>query len=170
MLVLALLPLPSLSIAEPQAQEYAVKAAYLYNFAKFVEWPSQAFATARSPLTLCLIGENPFGGALQTLASKTVRERRLTIRDLRDPEAAANCQMVFISASEQETLDYTLARFADKPVLTVSDIRGFAAAGGMIGLVNMGQRIHFEVNIPAVRQADLAISSHLLKLARVIDD
>lgn len=163
-----LLPFPS--HAEPQAQEYVVKAAYLYNFAKFVDWPSQVFATANSPLTLCLVGENPFDGALNALAGKSVRERRLMIRDLQHSNSADDCHMVFISASEQEKLDYALAEFAHKPVLTVSDIRGFADAGGMIGLVKMGQRVRFEVNIPALRQADLAVSSHLLKLARIIDE
>lgn len=169
---LAFMLLTSLSHADQPAQEYAVKAAYLYNFAKFVQWPSDTFTDQNSPMTLCVIGENPFNQALDAIVGKKVRSHRITVRTLpfRQVVAKNNCNIFFISQSEKEHVDDLLAAVSYTPVLTVSDIRGFADAGGMIGLVNIGQRIRFEINVLAVRQANLEISSQLLKLARIVDN
>lgn len=171
-LVLGCLLLSSPSRADQPAEEYAVKAAYLYNFAKFVEWPADVFASKNSPITLCIVGSHPFGQALDTIIDKTIRDRRLKVRNLSHNRAVAhhNCHILYINDSEKEHVEELLAATAYSPVLTISDIRGFADAGGMIGLVKIGQRIRFEINVLAVRQANLDISSQLLKLARIIDN
>ncbi len=149
-----------------------MKAAYIYNFAKFVQWPSNAFTRENSPMTLCIAGENPFGQALDAIVGKKIRDHRLTVRKLPHHQAVAdkNCNILFISKSEKERVYDLLAAMSYTPILTISDIRGFADVGGMIGFVRVGQRIRFEINVLAVRQADLDISSQLLKLARIIDN
>ncbi len=171
-IVLGLILLTPFSHADQPAEEYAVKAAYLYNFAKFVQWPAETFTNKESPINLCIIGDNPFGQALDAILGKTIRDRRLTVRELPYHQALADkdCNILFISQSEKENLDKLLATVSYTPVLTVSDIRGFADAGGMIGLIKIGQRIRFEINVLTVQQANLEISSQLLKLARIIDN
>jgi hypothetical protein len=170
--VLGCLLTSPLSRADQPAQEYAVKAAYLYNFAKFVQWPLDTFASENSPIRLCVIGDDPFSQALDVIVGKKVRNHPLTVHNLpfRQMVTKNNCNIFFISQSEKEHVEDLLAVVSYTPVLTVSDIRGFADAGGMIGLVNIGQRIRFEINVLAVRQANLEISSQLLKLARIIDN
>ena len=152
------------------AEEYAVKAAYLYNFAKFVEWPQQTFATPTSPIILCILGSDPFGDSLDKIAERTVGERPVAIRRLARVEESNGCHVLFLSRSESTRLQSILNELAPAPILTVSDIPGFADAGGMIGLVSVGQRIRFEINLRAATRAKLKISSQLLKLARVIGD
>jgi hypothetical protein len=152
------------------AEEYTVKAAYLYNFAKFVEWPQQTFATPTAPIILCILGRDPFGDSLDKIAEKTVGERPVAIRRLAQVEETNGCHVLFVSRSESTRLQSILNGLAPAPILTVSDIPGFADAGGMIGLINVGQRIRFEINLRAATRAQLKISSQLLKLARVIGD
>jgi hypothetical protein len=161
---------PEVACAEDKAEEYAVKAAYLFNFAKFVEWPPPALPTPQSPLTLCITGKDPFGDTLETVRDKSVRDRPLVIRRLSRLEEPTHCHLLFLSDSESTRLGQVLAKLKNGPILTVSDIPGFADAGGMIGLVNVGQRIRFEINLPTVQKANLKISSQLLKLAKIIGD
>jgi hypothetical protein len=149
--------------------EYAVKAAYLYNFAKFVEWPPEAFANADAPLSICIVGDNPFGDALAALSSKRVASHPVEVRALPATANLNPCQIVFISRSEQGRFKALLAKVARLPILTVSDIRDFAQAGGMIGLIEADQRIRFDINLAATRQANLKLSSQLLKLATIVE-
>jgi hypothetical protein len=158
----------SVGAALESVSEYAVKAAYLYNFAKFVEWPLQAFKTATSPLILCIVGKDPFGDALDAVVNKTVRERTLVVQRLPRVEKNTGCHILFLSNSESNHLAQVLRGLENAPVLTVSDIQGFAEAGGMIGLINVEQHIRFEINISSVQKANLKISSQLLKLAKII--
>lgn len=149
--------------------EYAVKAAYLYNFAKFVEWPPEAFAQADAPLLICIAGSNPFGGALDTLAGKLVDSHPVTVRYLPAASGLEQCHIVFIGRAEQGRSKALLAKLAQLPVLTVGDNSDFIEAGGMIGLIEAEQRIRFNINLTAARQANLKLSSQLLKLATVVD-
>jgi hypothetical protein len=152
------------------AEEYAVIAAYLYDFAKFVEWPQQTLAIPTAPIILCILGSDPFGDSLDKIAEKTVGEHPVAIRRLARVEETHGCHVLFLSSSESMRLQSILNGLAKVSILTVSDIPGFAEAGGMIGLVNVGQRIRFEINLRAATRAQLKISSQLLKLARVIGD
>ncbi|MER2514155.1 MAG: YfiR family protein [Nitrosomonas ureae] len=149
--------------------EYAIKAAYLYNFAKFVEWPTASFADAQAPLTICVAGNSPFGSALEAVAGKRVAAHPVEVRYLPTPTRIEQCHIAFLSRTEQPRLKPLLAQLAGRPVLTVSDISDFAQGGGMIGLVEAEQRIHFNINLDAARQADLKLSSQLLKLATIVD-
>lgn len=149
--------------------EYAVKAAYLYNFAKFVEWPSRAFASVGAPLLICIAGANPFGDALAALTDKRVGSRPVEVRHYPAATGLDSCHIVFISRVEQGRFKTVLAKLSRLPILTVSDIGDFAQAGGMIGLVEAEQRIRFDINLAATRQAGLNLSSQLLKLATIVD-
>lgn len=148
--------------------EYAVKAAYLYNFAKYAEWPPEAFASVEAPLVVCIAGENPFGGALATLRDKTVDTRPVEVRMVPVASGLESCHVVFIGRAEQGQLKVVLTKLAQRPILTVSDISGFARAGGMIGLVEAEQRIRFEINLEVARRTNLKLSSQLLKLAIIV--
>jgi len=153
------------SVQANNESEYRLKAAFLYNFAKFVEWPPEAFANEEAPLLICIAGANPFGDALDTLSGKTVASHPVEVRHIPTATGLEPCHVVFIGRAEQGRFQALLAKLNHLPILTVSDIDDFARAGGMIGLVEAEQRIRFAVNLTVARQADLKLSSQLLKLA-----
>jgi YfiR/HmsC-like len=153
---------------EMTAPEYHLKAVFLYNFAALTEWPSNTFSTADSPLTIGILGKDPFGSALQEVAKKPVNGRKIRILAFQDPVDVSGCQLLFISDSEKDRLPAVLARLSGQPILTVSDIDQFADNGGMIGLLKRKDRIRFEVNLDAARRARLTLSSRLLALGKVI--
>ncbi|MFO1371852.1 MAG: YfiR family protein [Candidatus Competibacteraceae bacterium] len=149
--------------------EYAIKAAYLYNFAKFVEWPAGVFTTTDTPLAICIAGDNPFGEALASLSGKTVESHPVEVRHIPAATGLDRCHIVFISRTEQGRFKAVLAKLNRLPILTVSDIGDFTQAGGMIGLVEADQRIRFNINLAATHRAGLNLSSQLLKLATIVD-
>ena len=149
--------------------EYAVKAAFLYNFAKFVEWPPEKFASADAPLVICIAGDNPFGPALGAIAGKRVENHPVEVRHLPTATGLDPCHIVFLGRAEQGRYKPMLARLARLPILTVSDINDFTQAGGMIGLVEADQRIRFNINLTEARRANLNLSSQLLKLANIVE-
>jgi hypothetical protein len=161
--------LATVGVADPgEAQEYAVKAAFLYNFAKFVEWPDEAKLAPTAPLSLCIVGPDPFGTALDTLQGKTVRGHPLEVEQLWDPTRPTPCHLAFISAAEYRPLDQVLALPALRSTLTVGDTPDFATQGGVIGLLMVDNKVRFEVNLRAARVKGLRISSQLLRLARTV--
>lgn len=147
--------------------EYQIKAALLYRFAQFTEWPAGALAEHRQ-LTLCVLGENPFGGLLDDIAGNTVHQRKLAVQRLADPQSLSQCHIAFVGAMRPDALSQTIKRSRQLNVLTVSDAKGFAAAGGMIQFVIVNDRVQFEINNAATDRAGLKLSSHLLKLARAL--
>lgn len=149
--------------------EYAVKAAYLYNFAKFVEWPPGAFASEEAPLLICIAGDNPFGTALASLSGKTVHAHPVEVRHIPMATHLDPCHIVYLSQAEQGRFKTILAKLMHLSILTVSDINDFAQVGGMIGLVEADQRVRFNINLTATRQANLKLSSQLLKLATIVE-
>jgi|1186.fasta_scaffold45440_2 hypothetical protein len=142
--------------------EAQVKAAYLYNFGKFVRWQAPAEADS---FDICVLGKDPFGPALtHTVAGERIQGTRIVARDLPSIAEASKCRILFISKSEESRMKPILAGAKGNP-LTVSDIPGFAEHGGMIGLVDIGGKIRFEVNLRAVNRAGITVSSELLKVA-----
>lgn len=154
-----------------QAQEHAteaqVKSAYLYNFGKFVRWRASAETES---FDICVLGRNPFGSALSnTVAGERIDGKNIVVRNVLGLEGISHCKILFISTSEEPRLKASFAASTRAGILTVSDIPGFAERGGMIGFVNAGGKIRFEVNVAAVSDAGLTVSSELLKVAvRVI--
>ncbi|OHE18607.1 MAG: hypothetical protein A2X96_01130 [Syntrophobacterales bacterium GWC2_56_13] len=170
LIVLALLaagPL-QLSATNSASREYTLKAVFLYNIALFVEWPEGAFTSEQSPLTICVLGNNPFGEALDSLSRQTVKNRKLAVRQINRVEEAAGCQILFVSATEKMRLDDILTAVRNWNVLTISDLDNFAYAGGIVQLITLEDKIRFEINLKSAQRAKLKISSKLLKLARDI--
>lgn len=146
--------------------EYQIKAAFLFNFAKFVEWPEAAFAEAKSPIVIGILGENPFRDDLeQTIRNKTVNDRPLVAKEFHSSGEATNCHILFISASEKARLPEILESLRNTTVLTVSETDGFTEAGGMINFFLEGKKNRFQINDTAAKNARLKISSKLLSLA-----
>jgi uncharacterized protein DUF4154 len=155
--------------AAPVDLEYRVKAAFVYNFVKFVDWPPRAFGGEDGPIVICVLGQDPFGDLLvQTVRDKTIHGRKLVVVRSSQIEAAKVSHVLFISASEDQRLEAILEGVGDAPVLTVGDDRNFARRGGAIRLMKEDQRVRFEVNLEATERAGLRISSKLLSLARTI--
>ena len=149
--------------------EYEVKAAYLYNFAKFVDWPPHSFANSGSPIVICVLGEDPFGGALrEAVHGKTVAGRRLAVREITALLGARGCHILFIGSGEWRRSHPALSNLSGSGLLTVGETAGFTASGGIIGLKLEGGRIRFQINLEAARQAPIQISSKLLSLAEIV--
>ena len=150
--------------------EYAVKAAFLYNFTKFVEWPPDALDEKDTLLQICVIGESPFGDELEnTLEGKKVDGKSVTIAYAQSVKEALSYDVVFIAQSEESNLDRILKKLTTEAILTVSDIDDFAERGGTIGFFVEDNRIRFEINVDAAEETGLQISSKLLRLARIVD-
>jgi hypothetical protein len=146
--------------------EYDVKSAYLYNFGKFVRWPANQPTT--DSFSICVLGEDPFGGALNTLSKETLDGKSVSAKRITQPEDAGSCRIIFISLSEEHHLKEILGALDKKPVLTVSEIQHFSRRGGMIQFVMEGNRVRFEVNLTAAEDAGLSLSSELLKVATAV--
>lgn len=143
--------------------EEAVKAAFVYNFTKFVEWPEAALPATGSALTLCVFGSRPLSGRLEGLQGKPTQGR--TIRVVVAPEARDQCQLVFIGQTDAHGLRAVLQPLSGRPVLTVGDHDDFIGLGGIIGLKLSAGRIRFDINLQAARASGLHINSQLLQLA-----
>ena len=150
-------------------QEYQVKAAFLYNFGKFVEWPQGSFRDAHSPFVICVLGEDPFGNALDAIKGKNIDGRKIVIKRMESIENTEDCHILFVSESESGKLSQIFRTVEQRNVLTVSDIRGFAKLGGTINLISADNRIGLEINISAAEKANLKISSKLLKLGNIVN-
>ncbi len=151
-----------------------VKAAYLYNFAKFVQWPEDRFADDKTPITIGVLGHDPFGSILdKTIKGKKVNGRRLVIKRFqarggKNTEALRRCHILYISPTERRHLADILWDLDGSDVLVVGEGTDFAPAGGMIGLVLEEQRIAFQVNREAVAKSRIKISAKLLRLAKIV--
>jgi hypothetical protein len=149
--------------------EYQVKAAFLLNFARFVEWPADAFGGDGSPFVIGVLGNDPFGYALdQTVKDKSVNGRRFAIRRLQTARDTKGCHILFISSSERGHLSQLLSSLNGSPFLTVGDMDRFTQMGGMIGMVLQENKVRFEINVGMTELARLKVSSKLLSLATVI--
>ncbi|HXM93135.1 MAG TPA: YfiR family protein [Candidatus Dormibacteraeota bacterium] len=151
--------------AQSNPTEYEVKAAYLYNFGRFVEWPAKVTA-ASEYFSICVLGEDPFGATFDaTIAGESINGKKVVVARITKPQDAASCRILFISSSEESRLKEILATLDKTSVLTVSDISQFTRRGGMIRFVTEANRVRFEVNLAIAQHAGLTLSSQLLKVA-----
>jgi len=150
--------------------EYKIKAALIYKLAKFVSWPDKVFADADQPLRICVLGKNPFDDALQAISSRTVAGRSLTVGDVSGGGDLQGCQLVFVADSEERQLGATIAGFSGQPILTVSDIEGFARRGGMVEIGRSGKRLEIRINPDAAQRAGVQIAAPLLGMANIVED
>lgn len=155
--------------AQNTLPEYQVKAAYLFNFLKFVEWPADAFADSLAPIVIGIVGDDPFGEVLpQVTVGKTVQGRDLVIHRYHDGENLRGCHILFIDASERKRLPQILAALRGSSVLTVADMDEFLDEGGMIQFLSEDNHVRFAINADATMRAKLKVSSKLLSLARTV--
>jgi hypothetical protein len=158
--LLALAVLPCLA-QSPRASETEIEAAYLYNFGKFVNWPAQP-----ETFEICVLGKDPFGQVLdETVSGESIGTKRVVVARITSTREAMRCQVLFISVQEEGHLKTILSAVKNAGVLTVSDIPRFVERGGMIEFVQQEARIRFEVNLDAVQESKLSLSSELLKVA-----
>ena len=142
--------------------EYKVKASYLYNFLKFVEWPVDAFAD--NTIFVCVFGADNFGTALRPINGEIVRGRTIAVRYFQDIKGLETCHVVFVSASERNRDPQVLQYLVGRPVLIVGESSGFVARGGIINLIQVADKIRFEINQQAAKRNRLKISAQLLQL------
>ena len=149
------------------SREYQLKAAFIYNFAKFVDWPARTLSSADSTLVVGVFGPDPFGSALEGLQSKTAKGRNIQVKRFSTLEAleAESAHILFINPSTEDELDEILQSLSDNSVLTVGEGRGFTEAGGIIAFVNRKTKVRFLINVDAGRRCGLQMSSQLLRLA-----
>lgn len=153
---------------DPAPSEYQVKAACIYNFTKFIEWPPEAFPPERSsPFVIGVIGDDPFNGELErAVQNKEVGGRKFVVRHFRNTDEAKSCQILFVSRSVRKSMTDILAAVSALPVLTVSETDRFVQAGGIINFVIEQNKVRFEINAAAAKKARLKVSSQLLNLDR----
>jgi hypothetical protein len=150
--------------------ESQIKAAFLYNFVKFFEWPADALGEEGHPFALCVLGESSISRDLQQFASnKSVDGHPLQVRMLQHLTQARDCRIVFVGAGE-DVADHSLARLAEERALTVGEIPGFCSHGGVVNFWTEGDHVRFEVNPKAADKAHVRASSKLLRLARIVDE
>lgn len=162
------------SAVRPQTEEsaeYQLKAAFLFNFAKFVQWPPNSFANPQSEFGICVLGDDPFGRSIDdVLRGKAIGEHPVMISRYKTLPEMTHCQMVFVSASEKKRLPEILAALKGTSTLAVGETDGFAASGGVIQFTLEEQRVRFIINLDAAERANLQISSKLLALAKLVRD
>lgn len=164
-----ILPLAATAQAQEEASptDYQVKALYLFNFGKFVDWPTNAFADAQAPLVIGIFGDDPFHGYLDQIVGRDkINGHPVEIRRISSLPDLKRCQILFIAASSERQEHEILDATKDLNMLTVGESKDFIRNGGMIQFIIEDRRVHFEINNEAARSAGLKISSKLLTLAR----
>ena len=168
-LALLLILVPRAGAQTAPASANQLKSVFLFNFTKYVGWPTEAFDDSSAPLAVCVLGTDPLGTVLdETLRGETVNARKLSSRRIARVDEVGGCQILFISDSEAHDLPAILMAVRGKPILTVGDMDQFAENGGMIHLRKVENKIRLEINEESAARAGLKLSSQLLKLARIV--
>ena len=153
----------------PALSEYQVKALFLFNFAKYVDWPPQAFATGTAPIVIGVVGTDNFGDSFkQVIAGKTVNGRAVVIKQVTDEPGYQACHILFVSVSEKGRIAEILSAVKDTAVLTVGETDQFLTQNGMINLRKKDNKIRLEINLGGAQRANLKLSSKLLGVADTV--
>jgi hypothetical protein len=154
-----------------EGAEYPLKLAFLYNFAKFVEWPSDSFRFSGAPLTICIVGHNPFSlGIEEELRSRPVGGHSVEFESLKPTDTLNECHIVFVPVTEKDQAARIVRSLRASGTLTVGESEGFAVRGGIINFTVEGGNVRFEINRLAADRAGLKISSKLLSLAKIVTE
>jgi hypothetical protein len=158
-------------VAGQQLSEYQVKAAFLFNFAKFVEWPAAAGRSAQAPLTLCIVGDDPFGKTIDELVrGQSVGGRPFAVRRIGQVPRDDSCQIVYFGGLERSRAEQNLEAIKNLPILTVGDNEEAGEVQAMISFVIESSKVRFNINLEAAERSGLKMSSRLLQLARTVHD
>jgi len=151
-------------------REHQLKAIFIYNFAKFVTWPDDAFADSQSPLIIGVLGEGPLVKALKSVEGKTAQNRKIVVMQFNTEKDIDICHVLYISSSQKDRINQLFNNgFSRRAILTVGSMKQFTQLGGVINFVKKKNKIKFEVSRKSAERVDLTISSQLLKLAIVTD-
>lgn len=157
------------SAQKAPSREYQIKAVFLYNFAQFVEWPAGAFPEAQAPLIIGVLGQDPFGGYLEEIVrGEKINEHPLLVQRYRDVSAAKNCHILFVNLTKADDLKQVFTSMKSQNTLLVGDASNFIQQGGMIRFFTENSKTRIQVNLETVKEAELVISSKLLRLADVV--
>jgi hypothetical protein len=152
--------------AADRSLEYRVKAAFLYKFASFVEWPAGTFANDTAPFNLCILGSDPFGGRIEeAVAGQSVGGHRVVLRKIDVAEPGSRCHAMFVSASGAQSAADALKAVSGTPTLTVTD-SALGSTAGIVHFVIVDDRVSFDIDNVAAARNRLVISSKLLAVAR----
>jgi hypothetical protein len=150
--------------------EYEVKAAFLYNFSKFIEWPDKASSYYSGSFNMCVFGEGPLANALESIQDETIGQKKLVMKHVNALQQAKNCHVLFIGSSEGENLEQIIRALKGMNILLVGDTEGYAQKGVLINFYIEQNKVRFEINVDAVKRSGLRISSKLLNLAKIVYD
>ena len=157
------------AVRAQEVSEYQVKAAYLYNFAKFVDWPAQVFGDSTEPFRMCVLNNRSFEATLQNMvAGKAIAGRPISVVGVQNGEQSRNCQILFISSSQDRLGRRIVEDLQGASILTVGESKGFVEDGGIINFVWQDDRVQFEVNHGAASHAGLRVSSRLVSIAKLV--
>lgn len=170
-LVVAVLPVGPACAQSAASPEYELKAAFLFNFAKYVQWPASSTTDASKPFVIGLVGGDPFGSLLDdAMRGQSVNGRPLVVKRFARIEDIVHCDILFVDSSQRGNLQPIFAALRRASVLTVSDMDQFAERGGMISLLTEQSRVRFAMNVEAIERAGLKPGSQLLRLARLVTE
>jgi len=155
-------------VAKTVSDEDRVKAAFVFNFVKFVDWPDTAFPDPGKPLRICVWRKKPETGILDSLHEKIAKQRPIEVRYTQDIARLGDCHVLYMTKDSRGTFKGVIPRIAGKSILTVSDIDEFAQNGGMIGLFKSENQIRFAINVKATQRSGLRMSSQLLKFGTIV--
>jgi hypothetical protein len=156
---------------EESVDEYKLKAAMLYNLTHFVEWPDSAYPDRQAPISLCILGQDPFAISLaSTIPKETDKGRTMVVRHLQSDQETRGCHILYISLSERRTTAHIFSALNGSCILTVGEMAQFAAHGGIIQFSMEDQHVRFDINLEAASRAGLKISSKLLALAQIVNN
>ncbi len=154
---------------QTESRTALVKVGYLHKFAKFVEWPTEAFTSEGAVFALCVLGKDSFVGALPSIQGKPIKGRKLKIKYFAQEAPGEGCHILFVSSSEADRVSQIITPLQLTPYLTVADIERCARSGGMINFITQGHKTRFAINLKVAQRAGLRIRSKLLKLATIVD-
>jgi hypothetical protein len=169
-LLLVILSMLQLQAQAPVKREYQIKAAFLFNFCQFVEWPADTFTSASAPFVIGVYGDNPFGHYLEeTVTGESVNGHPVAIRYFNSVDKLGDCQILFVSAHEKSEAEKVLSSLKGKSVLTIGDTPYFLGQNGMIRFFTKNNSIKFQINVDETKTAGLVLSSKLLRLAEIYE-
>lgn len=164
---LVICTLPVNIMAKPPLDEYVVKTAFIFNFAKYIKWPKTSFADSSSPLLICVTDPDPFGAVLDELNQKLISDHPVEINRLTTPHAQG-CHIVFSATENIHEMSTLFSSTKGQPILTIGDAIGFSELGGMINFYKEDEKLRFEINASAIKDSGLEINARLLQVARIV--
>lgn len=157
-----------LEAAPPVAEEYHVKAAFLFNFSQFIEWPESSFESPSAPFVIGVLGNDPFGRILdETVRGEKIKGRRVVVRRYTHATNVDHCHILFVGKNATDSIEAVVAKQREHGILTVGEGADFARRGGVIRFYMDSNRVRFGINVDAARAANLSVSSKLLRHAEI---